>query len=79
MGLGTGTQTVIYMASSTVTKKTRGLMKSIIQEGDNHFVLQHPNWSCALYHSKRQNCDCTLLLVISSITHTHNKKQRLSG
>jgi hypothetical protein len=74
MGLGTGTQTVIHMASSTVTMKTRGLTKSINQEGDNCFVLQHQNWSCALSHSKRQNWDCTLLQVISSIPHiTENK------
>jgi hypothetical protein len=39
MALGTGNQTVTHMASSTITMKTRGLMKSHIQEGDNHFVL----------------------------------------
>jgi hypothetical protein len=50
------------------------LTKSINQEGENCFVLQHQNWSCALSHSKRQNCDCTILQVISSIPHiTENK------
>jgi len=74
MGLGSGTQTVIHMASSTVTMKTR-----LIREGDNHFVLQHPNWSCALSHSKRQNCDCIQLQVISSIPHTTENKDYLGN
>jgi len=59
--------------------KIWGLTKSLIQVGDNRFVLYHRNWSCALSHSKSQNCDCTLLQVISSFPCTTENKDFLGN
>lgn len=49
-GVGTRTQTtVLQVASSTITMKMQCFKKFIIHEGYNHFVLHHPNWSCASF------------------------------
>jgi hypothetical protein len=62
--------TVLQMLSSTVTKKTQGLIKSVTHEADDHFGICG-RCACVLSHSAGSDCECAILQVISALSQRY--------